>query len=410
MMMGYNHEQSRIMHVDLNSCFASVEQQSRPMLRGRPVAVVNRATEHTAIVTASYEAKARGVKVGMRFREARALVPDIIGIESDPAKYRYVYRKLLRIMQDYSAHVRMKSIDEGVIDFHQATDAMQARDMRDIGLEIKERLRTEVGDYMRCNVGIAPNRFLAKTAAGLHKPDGMDVIDAASLRATFAGLTLRDLTGIAYRNERRLNMASIVTPLEFLDAPVDLLRDTVFRSVVGEWWYKRLRGWEVDDVDYPMRRIGRQYVLESFNMSHEKIIKRLHRLCESVGSRMRSQNVVARGVFIYVRTYQRQYWHKSVVTSMPFRSDRAIYTLAKRLFAEAPDDIREIGVYCYLLEAYGDSQLCLFGEQVMRDETLSDTVDVINARYGERTIHAADTVDTGIHMNTKISFGGVRYL
>ncbi|HEU4830758.1 MAG TPA: hypothetical protein VFS65_01135, partial [Candidatus Saccharimonadales bacterium] len=163
----YNSTRPLIMHIDLNSCFATVEQQSRPRLRGRPVAVVNRRTENTGIVTASYEAKALGVQVGMKFKQAKLLAPGLIGLESDPAKYRFVYRRLLAIMSDYSAHITMKSIDEGIIDFHDSTDLMKGRTLEDIGHEIKQRLRDEIGVWMRCNVGISTNRFLAKTAAGL---------------------------------------------------------------------------------------------------------------------------------------------------------------------------------------------------------------------------------------------------
>jgi DNA polymerase-4 len=143
------------MHIDLNSCFASVEQQARPMLRGKPVAVVNRATENTAIVTASYEAKAKGVKVGMKYRDARKICPELIAVESDPPKYRYVYHKLMDIMSDYSPHFRMKSIDEGVVDFALSSAAIRDRDLVEVAYEIKQRLRDEVGCAMRCNIGIA---------------------------------------------------------------------------------------------------------------------------------------------------------------------------------------------------------------------------------------------------------------
>jgi DNA polymerase-4 len=241
-----------IMHIDLNSCFASVEQQARPMLRGKPIAIVNRGTEHTAIVTASYEAKERGVKVGMKLREARTLCPGIVGIESDPAKYRYVYHKLMDIMREYSPHFTMKSIDEGVIDFSESVvnlqgQTLQAGDIRveemiRIGREIKQRLRDEVGCAMRCNIGIAPNRFLAKTAAGLNKPDGLDVITHGNLREVLGSLSLQKLTGIAKRNEHRLNAVGIYTPLEMLDADVSILR-LAFKSVVGEWWYKVFSKW-----------------------------------------------------------------------------------------------------------------------------------------------------------------------
>ena len=238
---GYNTETPLVMHIDLNSCFATVEQQARPMLRGRPVAVVNRRTEHTMIVTASYEAKAAGVTLGMKLKDAKKICPDLVGIESDPPKYRYVYHKLMDIMSDYSAHVRMKSIDEGVIDFHQATDAIKHRGLEAIGAEIKQRLKHEIGCAMRCNVGISTNRFLAKTAASLHKPDGLDVITASNLRQILAMLELTDLTGIAKANERRLNKVGIYTPLEFLDTDAETLRKIVFKSINGEQWYRRLR-------------------------------------------------------------------------------------------------------------------------------------------------------------------------
>ncbi|MGB2787544.1 MAG: hypothetical protein WBB94_04140, partial [Candidatus Saccharimonadaceae bacterium] len=114
-MNDYNPARPSVMHIDLNSCFATIEQQSRPILRGRPVAILNRRSEHTSIITASYEAKAMGIGLGMSYREAKRLCPGLVGLESDPSKYRYVYHKLLGIMNDYSAHVRMKSIDEGVI-------------------------------------------------------------------------------------------------------------------------------------------------------------------------------------------------------------------------------------------------------------------------------------------------------
>lgn len=406
----YNTEQPLVMHIDLNSCFATVEQQSRPLLRGRPVVIVNRATEHTAIVTASYEAKALGVQPLMKLREAKRLAPDVVAIESDPAKYRYVYRKLLAIMQDYSAHVTMKSIDEGVIDFHQASEAIRMRGLEAIGHEIKQRLRAEIGVAMRCNVGIATNRFLAKTAASLHKPDGLDIIAHDTLRHTLSSLTLRDLTGIAYHNEARLNAVGIYTPLEFLDADVATLEKVVFKSVVGQHWYQRLRGYEVDDRTFDVKRVGRQYVLERFDLSHDDVRRRLHHLCESVGWRMRSQGKAARGVYVYAKTHTRQYWHASRMSAMPFYSNGAIYAIARGLFDAAPSDIREIGVHCYELCPHESSQLSLFGDAIAREYAAVSAVDDINTRYGERTVVSADTIDTGIYISQKIPFGSTRYL
>jgi DNA polymerase-4 len=406
----FNHERPLIMHIDLNSCFATVEQQARPMLRGKPVAIVNRRTENTAIVTASYEAKAKGVKVGMKLREAKQLCPGLIALESDPSKYRYVYHKLLAIMQDYSAHVTMKSIDEGIIDFHQSSYDITGRDLVEIGYEIKQRLKDEIGVWMRCNIGIATNRFLAKTAAGLHKPDGLDVITSHNIVEVLTSLKLTDLTGIAQRNEHRLHSVGIYTPLQFLEAEKITLHKVVFKSVVGEWWYQRLRGFEVDDVETHIGRVGRQYVLERFDLRREDILQRLHHLCESVGGRMRTQELAARGVYVYAKTLNGQYWHSSTLSPLPFFSNQSIYAQAMQLFDRAPDQIREIGMHCYELTALDTSQLSIFADELSRERHVVQAIDEINKRFGERTIHSADTLSTGIYVNTKIPFGSTRYL
>jgi DNA polymerase-4 len=407
----YNSERPLVMHIDLNSCFATVEQQARPLLRGRPVAVVNRRTENTAIITASYEAKKYGVKVGMRFKEAKLLVPDLIPVETDPAKYRFVYHKMMDIMKSYSAHVVMKSIDEGVIDFKHATDAMRQRSLEAIGLEIKQRLKDEIGCAMRCNVGVGTNRFLAKTAAGLHKPDGLDVITHANLRQTLADLQLTDLTGIAKKNEHRLNAVGIYTPLEFLDASAETLHRMVFKSVCGDEWHQRLRGYEVDDRSSDLKSVGRQYVLESAQLSRDQIIRRLQHLCESVGEKLRSQDKVARGVFVYAKTYERHYWHARRMCELPFYSNQAIFALAEQLFVGAPSThIREIGVSCYELSEEHDDQLSLFGDQLAREKQLTHAIDELNSRYGERTLHVAATLGTSEFVKRKIPFGSTRYL
>lgn len=407
----YNTERPLIMHIDLNSCFATVEQQSRPMLRDRPVVVVNRRTKNTSVVTASYEAKALGISVGTKLKDAVKICPEVVALESDPAKYRYVYHKMLDIMKRYSAHITMKSIDEGVIDFKHTTAAMQGRDLKDIGYEIKQCLRGEIGCAMRCNVGISTNRFLAKTAASLHKPDGLDVIDHTNLRDTLATLKLTDLTGIAWRNEHRLNSVGIYTPLEFLDANSATLHRIVFKSVVGDWWHQRLRGYEVDDVSRDLKTVGRQYVLESKTLPRSLILQRLHHLCESVGGKLRSQQKVARGIFVYAKSYDHGYWHARRMCEVPFFSNQAIYAQAALLFIGAPGGrIKEIGISCYeLSDGLGD-QLSLFGDRLAREQHITQAIDEINKRFGDRTIHAAHTVGTGRFVKQKIPFGSTRYL
>ncbi len=412
----HNKSEPRIMHIDLNSCFATVEQQARPLLRGRPVAIVNRRTEHTMIVTCSYEAKAAGIKLGMSLKEAKQLCPDIVGLESDPPKYKYVYHQLMRIMQDYSAHVRMKSIDEGVIDFSESTELMQRRKIVDIGHEIKQRLWDEIGVAMNCNVGISTNRFLAKTAAGLNKPNGLDVITHANIREIFASLDLEDLTGIAGRNRARLEQVGILTPLDFFDADEAVLRQIVFKSVNGTYWHQRLHGWEPDKRDFPIRSAGRQYVLDEYKMPRADVLQRLHHLCEETGAKVRSQGLVARGVSVHARSYTDEgrgwdgkYWHARYMSPMPFFSNQTIFEIARRLFQDAPVFVKEIGVSCYELSEPQDAQVSLFGDELARERAITTSIDTINRRYGKRIIHSADTLTTHM-MKEKIPFGSTRYM
>jgi DNA polymerase IV len=331
-----NPEAPQILHIDLNSCFATVEQQARPMLRGRPLGVTNRLTKNACVVAASYEAKAQGVKVGMTFSQSKLLAPDLIMIETDPPKYHYVYKKLIGIMRSYSPKIGMKSIDEGVIDFHGTRENINTRPLAVIGQEIKQRLRDEVGGWMKCNIGIAPNRFLAKTAASLHKPDGLDVITHKNLRQTLFAMELTDLTGIAERNQARLNAAGIYTPLQFLDAPADVLAARVFHSVCGEDWYQRLRGWEIDDVEHSTKTIGRQFVMDDYNASDEKVRNRLAHLCESTGLKLRYKGFCARGISLHIQYKTGDAWHSRKAFKSSFYTTPEIFRRALLLFNQHP--------------------------------------------------------------------------
>jgi DNA polymerase IV len=405
-----NSEQPQILHIDLNSCFATVEQQARPTLRNRPLAVTNRLTKNACVVAASYEAKALGVKVGMGFAEAKAMAPDLIMVETDPPKYHHVYKKLIKIMKSYSPNIGMKSIDEGIIDFHGTRAYVNKRPLTVIGQEIKQRLRDDVGSWMKCNIGIAPNRFLAKTAAGLHKPDGLDVITHKNLRQTLANLDLTDLTGIAERNQARLNSAGILTPLQFLDAPSDTLVSRVFRSVCGEDWYKRLRGWEVDDIEYSTKTVGRQFVMDEWQPSEEALLSRLSYLCETTAMKLRYRKLAARGVYIYLLYANGDVWYERQMFKTPVSSGTDVYRRALLLFNRRPrgDWVRLMTVSCYRVEPSNTNQISLL-EEISKEVWLTEAMDIINSQFGEFTITYASSLAAKGRVKQKIPFGTTRY-
>ncbi len=402
------------MHIDLNSCFATVEQQARPLLRGQPIGVTNRLTKNACVVAASIEAKALGVKVGMTFSDARVLAPKLIMLETDPPKYHHAYQILVNIMRSYSPNVVMRSIDEGIINFAGATEVINKRPLADIGYEIKRRLKDEVGCWMKCNIGIAPNRFLAKTAASLHKPDGLDIIDYSNLRKILSELKLTDLSGIAERNQARLNACGIYTPLQFLDAPADVLRRHVFKSVCGEDWYQRLRGYEVDDFDPPAggstKNVGRQFVLDDMRPSEEILRSRLAYLCETTAMKLRYKSLCARGIYIYLQYAGGDSWYERRMFKSTFFSNAEVYRRATLLFNRRPqgDWVRMIAVSCYGLEPSNISQVSLLDE-VNREVWLTQAMDQINSQFGEFTVTYANSLKSKDIVRQKIPFGSTRY-
>lgn len=405
-----NTEKPMIMFIDLNSAFATAEQQAHPTLRGKAMGVTNRISKECCVIAASYEAKALGIKVGMRLSDAKAICPDFIMLETDAPKYHQVYQKLVRIMKDYSPKTRMKSIDEGIIDFHGMEPILNGRTLEDIGYEIKQRVKDEIGDWMKINIGIAPNIFLAKQAASWHKPDGLDVIDNRNLMSYYKEMKLTDLTGIAERNEARLNSYGIMTPLQFLAADEYMLKKRVFKSITGTYWYRRLRGYEIDDNDTKLGMIGRQWVLRDPTYETEKLRSYLCFLCETTGMKVRYRNVEARGICVWASLRNGEYWQSKRMHKSSFYTNQEIYRRAMELFNQRPSgaDVTTMGIYCYGLEPSRRSQLDLF-EDIAKKDWLTKAVDEINDFYGAFTVHMGTTLEGKGVIKQKIPFGGTEY-
>ena len=371
--------------------------------------VTNRLSKECCVIAASYEAKALGIKVGVRKSEAMALCPEFIMLETDPTKYTHMYTALIKIMKDYSPNIKMKSIDEGIIDFHNIADISTAK-MIKIGYEIKQRLADTVGPWMRVNVGIAPNRFLAKTAAGLHKPDGLDVIDHRNLRETYSKLELQDLNGIADAFGSRLRAHNIFTPLQFLDADVDLLRRRVFKSVNGLHWHEKLRGYETDDFETKLGMVGRQWVLRKRTNDDAYLRSCLHYLVETTGMKLRYRNVEARGVCVWLRFSVGGSWSDKRMHRMTFYSNQDIWEKVSALFDRRPKhmDVATMGLYLYQLTPSTKSQSSLF-ESVEKKRSLTEAMDEINDFWGNFTVFSADTLTGTKNVKQKIPFGGTEY-
>ena len=409
--LGFNTSEPMIMHIDMNSCFASVEQQANPLLRGRPVAVSAYDSPKAIIIAPSIEAKAAGIKLGMTNAEGLEICPDLFVTTPDPQKYRDANIRFRNIFQSYTDKVVPKSIDEAVMDFR-GSQAIKNMSMIDIGMEIKQRVKEEIGEWMRVNVGIGTSRWTAKMAAGLHKPDGLDVITHKNLLNVYKSLQLTDLTGISRRNEARLNAYGIYTPMDFYNAPVDLLKKQVFQSIVGYYWYVELRGWEMHDVDTTRRSFGHTYALGQKTADKTKLAPMLMKLCEKTGRRLRKQGYYAKGIHVSFVYQDHTYWGKGRKVKVPLYSTQDIFRQAMLTFNMQPyrKIVTNLFVTVYDLASNEFLPKSLFDVGKLDLVARSRAFDEINDRYGEFTVVPAEMLEVKDIILDRIAFGGVKDL
>lgn len=404
-----NRNTPKVMHIDLNSCFATVEQQAHSHLRGKPLVIAAYTSPNGCVVAPSIEAKTFGIKTGMTVRDARLLCPDVIVRDPDPVMIRDVHIKFRNITRDYSPNVVPKSIDEVVINFDGVL-AIQ-RGLENIGYEIKKRFRKEIGEWISCNVGIGTNRFLAKLAASLHKPDGLDVLNHENLLDTYTSLKLTDLNGINTRFEARLNANGIFTPLQFFQATETALKKNVFKSIIGSQWYLRLRGFEVDDVQFSRKSYGQDFALGKFTSDVEVLSQYIMKLCEKMGRRLRRAGFVARGIHIGMIYDDWTYWHRGRKVTQPMFTTQDLFTKAMWVFNQQPvrKIVSKLSVSCYDLESSKESQQSLFDEYDKRKE-IAQAIDKVNDKYGEFVITPALMMGMGDVILERIAFGAVKEL
>jgi nucleotidyltransferase/DNA polymerase involved in DNA repair len=360
----------------------------------------------------------------MRNGEAKLRAPDFVMLESDAAKYQYVNRRMREIFESYSPVFQMKSVDEGIIDFRGMRGLLKGRSLTDIGYEIKQRVKDEVGDYMTVNVGIGQNRWLAKVAAGFMKPDGLYEVGPDNLEAMYGMMDLMELPYIKKRNKLRLNEAGIYTPLDFFRAQEVVLKKQAFRSINGHHWYLKLRGYETE-VEFGIRTVGRSYVLEHRTADPEEIATLLYKASAKIARRLRKNELAARGLhmwFTYVgnpavgrswgaRKGQRFSWSERKMYKTPARRADQLYWRAMDLFALSPPGqvLASIMITAYEVERARTEQMALYESEDVRADRIEDAMNAVNDRYGELTLVPAAVAKSKNPMKDRIPFGTIRY-
>lgn len=400
---------SKVLHLDMDSFFATVEQQARPGLRGRPVGVAPVDSPGGTIVAASIEAKRYGVKTGTKVAEARELIPGIEILPPTPERYRVIHRRFRAIMEQYRGVCKPRSVDEIALWLEPGEESRAV----EIGLEIKRRIREEVGEWLSSSVGIGPNWLLAKTASDYRKPDGLFEIDRGNIREVLHSLELTDLCGIAYRTAARMNLAGIATPVDLYDLPPWELKGRL--GMIGYYWHLRVRGYAIDTEDWGTKTLGHSSVLPKATADPRQLKPLLHKLCHRIARRLRSGHWQAGAVTISGPTrataengwgrYSSDRWVHTVRLS-PTDRHHDIFGAAWRLLTEHPPPapLGKLAVTTHGLQPADPQQPSLFDIDRKRGE-LSAGADAVNDRWGEFALIPAGMMGSENLAGDAIAFG-----
>jgi DNA polymerase-4 len=284
--------------VDLNSYFASVEQEVRPELRGKPVGVVPMMADTTCCIAASYEAKAHGVKTGTLVGDAKRLCPGIVLVEARHEIYVDYHHRIVEAVESCLPVTAVLSIDEMACRLMGRERPLLAA--MDLGRRVKAAIRQQVGPMLRSSVGLATNRYLAKVASDMEKPDGLVALTLDILPQALRQLTLRDLPGIGARTEMRLNEKGIRTMDELMSLDCAKAGE-LWGSVWGErlWHWLRGEDFDMSETEH-LKSLSHQHVLAPDMRTPEKAWAVAHKLLHKAAMRLRAGGLWASGIGLAV--------------------------------------------------------------------------------------------------------------
>jgi DNA polymerase-4 len=380
-----------ILHVDMDAFYASVEQRDDPSLRGKPVIVGGSAGSRGVVCAASYEARVFGVHSAMPAITARRLCPQGIFLPVRMSRYAAVARQLREIFFSFTPLVEPLSLDEAFLDVHGCEGLFGPAAA--IARALKDRIKAETD--LTASVGVAENKFLAKLASDLRKPDGLVILEPQNVRSVLDPLPIGRLWGVGKKGEKRLNSLGIRTIGQLAALPVEVVVDHWGDS--GRHLWELAHGRDGRDVipDGEARSISTETTFPRDVGRRETLRAWLLELVEELGERMRRAGLRARTIDLKLRTSDFRTYTRSESLKEPTNLTAQIWHCAAEIFeTRVPDDwlpLRLLGA--------GATNLCredapvqghLFEDGWRRkQQALDQTVDAIRRQFGDRSIRRA---------------------
>ena len=378
----------KIIHVDLDAFFASVEQLDNPELKGRPVIVGGSIKERGVVSTASYEARAFGVQSAQPIARARKLCPQGVFLRVRMDRYREISRRVLKILSFCTPKVEPASIDEAFLDITGCEKLFGKAE--DIAREIKTRIKTEVG--LTCSLGVAPNKFLAKVASGMQKPGGLVIVKDNEKESFLANLPVGKIWGVGKVTQRELQQMGIYTIRQLGELSFSELQKTFGR--IGARLYNLSHGIDRTPVltDRKIKSMSSETTFPH-DISERKVLeKTLYELSVKVSKTLRNKGLGAKSIQLKVRfsdftTFTRSHTYGEATSLTEFIWQRAKELLDKKVDLSSRK-VRLIGLAVFNLGA--QRQMELFVPEKM--QRLEVALEKIEKKYGIRGIRKGRTL------------------
>lgn len=407
--------EARVLFVDMNSFFASCEQQVNYWLRGRPVVVCVYTGRNGAIIAPSIEAKKRGVKMGLRLEEAMQICPELVPLETHPARYRDFHVKIINVLKKYSQDVIPRSIDEAVVDLTRYN--LVYKDVRQVALDIKRDIRNEVGDWLKCSIGIAPNAFLAKLASDMQKPDGLTIITPENIDEKLKDMPITDLPGIADGMAERLRLAGITTPLQLRYASPDYLKRAC-KSIIGLHWHYRLNFGEMDMQAQGYKSMQAMRQVSKEQRKKESVLNDIFlSLCMTLERRMVKNKVFAKKLGMSIRYEDGYSYHDDIRTATPIQDGIQLLHIFKKRMERYREKnhceqvinpkVTSMGV---LVTDFIPTELVQYDlfENNVRNDCMRKAVYEVKEKHGKNKIMRASEIHDEPVLKDVIGFGSVK--
>ncbi|MBI2681612.1 MAG: DNA polymerase [Acidobacteriales bacterium] len=383
--------------LDLNSYFASVEQEVQPHLRGQPVVVVNAAADSTCCIAASYEAKRLGVRTGTLVAEAKRLCPRLQVILARHEIYLEYHGRIRAAVERCLPISKVVSIDEVACRL-MGREQIVENAVR-LAQQVKQAIRDHAGATLRCSIGLAPNQFLAKTASDMRKPDGLTVIRKPQLPQILFPLELQDLCGIGPRRDRRLRAHGVHTVEQLCRLSREQMTE-IWGSVLGTRFWLRLRGEDFDDRATHTSSFGHQHVLAPEHRTPEQAAAIAKALLHKAAFRLRQAGMYAGALTLYVLFLSHEHdwggkWGHQGLPSWqscsrfpPCQDTMTLLKVLNRAWLACPRH-KPLLTGVTLSDLTSGNSLNLFSDlyEDPRCKNLTAAMDTVNLKYGPSTLY-----------------------